>query len=186
MKSKLCLVSINSECWWSSTNEFIAIRKYDHVFAGNGLVAFKDRKQLFEEVIFYSDGRDFLLIVLIHSLRRFQNISAMKTDKHFSTIVGNISRKVVYPWKDFHWSFYRSHLHRIILRGTFIEFRNGLINVSPVGRNWTKEERDAFEAYDLLCLTSDQLLKTETSHSKSNGQRSGREINWHGSRLFHR
>lgn len=31
-------------------------------------------------------------------------------------------------------------------RGTFIEFRNGLINVSPVGRNANGEERDEFEA----------------------------------------
>jgi phosphomannomutase len=27
-------------------------------------------------------------------------------------------------------------------RGTFIEFRNGMINISPIGRNCSKEERD--------------------------------------------
>ena len=37
-------------------------------------------------------------------------------------------------------------------RGTFIEFRNGMLNVSPVGRNCTKEERDQFEAYDQVSL----------------------------------
>jgi phosphomannomutase len=37
-----------------------------------------------------------------------------------------------------------------LFRGTFIEFRNGLINVSPVGRNCTKQERDLFFAYDLV------------------------------------
>lgn len=31
--------------------------------------------------------------------------------------------------------------------GTFIEFRAGMMNVSPVGRNCSQEERDAFEAY---------------------------------------
>lgn len=36
-----------------------------------------------------------------------------------------------------------------IKRGTFIEFRNGMINVSPIGRNCSQEERDAFEEYDL-------------------------------------
>lgn len=36
-----------------------------------------------------------------------------------------------------------------IQRGTFIEFRNGMINVSPIGRNATKEERDDYEKYDL-------------------------------------
>lgn len=34
------------------------------------------------------------------------------------------------------------------MRGTFIEFRNGMINVSPVGRNASKTERDEFEAWD--------------------------------------
>jgi len=36
-----------------------------------------------------------------------------------------------------------------VKRGTFIEFRNGMINVSPVGRNASKDERDAYEKYDL-------------------------------------
>jgi hypothetical protein len=35
-----------------------------------------------------------------------------------------------------------------IKRGTFIEFRNGMLNVSPIGRNCSQEERDAFEVYD--------------------------------------
>lgn len=33
-------------------------------------------------------------------------------------------------------------------RGTFVEFRNGLINISPIGRNCNQEERDEFEAFD--------------------------------------
>jgi phosphomannomutase len=33
-------------------------------------------------------------------------------------------------------------------RGTFIEFRTGMINVSPIGRNCSQEERDEFEEYD--------------------------------------
>ncbi|KAG0709203.1 eukaryotic phosphomannomutase, partial [Suillus ampliporus] len=32
--------------------------------------------------------------------------------------------------------------------GTFVEFRNGMINVSPIGRNATIQERNDFEAYD--------------------------------------
>ncbi|KAK7550671.1 eukaryotic phosphomannomutase [Phyllosticta citricarpa] len=35
-----------------------------------------------------------------------------------------------------------------IKRGTFIEFRNGMINVSPIGRNASVQERHDFEAYD--------------------------------------
>lgn len=33
-------------------------------------------------------------------------------------------------------------------RGTFIEFRNGMINISPIGRNASIAERHEFEAYD--------------------------------------
>lgn len=35
-----------------------------------------------------------------------------------------------------------------IKRGTFIEFRKGLVNVSPVGRNVSNAERDQFDKYD--------------------------------------
>ncbi|KAL3318313.1 Phosphomannomutase 2 [Cichlidogyrus casuarinus] len=33
-------------------------------------------------------------------------------------------------------------------RGTFVEYRNGLINVSPIGRSCSQSERDEFFAYD--------------------------------------
>jgi phosphomannomutase len=33
-------------------------------------------------------------------------------------------------------------------RGTFIEFRNGMMNISPIGRNCSHDERDEFELYD--------------------------------------
>ena len=33
-------------------------------------------------------------------------------------------------------------------RGTFIEYRAGMINISPIGRNCSQEERDEFEQYD--------------------------------------
>lgn len=35
-------------------------------------------------------------------------------------------------------------------RGTFIEFRTGMINVSPIGRNATVEERNEFEEWVFL------------------------------------
>eukprot|EP01035_Chromulina_nebulosa_P017008 gene17008-22510_t len=36
-----------------------------------------------------------------------------------------------------------------VKRGTFIEFRQGMLNVSPIGRNCNREERNAYEEYDL-------------------------------------
>lgn len=35
-----------------------------------------------------------------------------------------------------------------IKRGTFVEFRNGMVNVSPIGRNASNQERLDFSAYD--------------------------------------
>ena len=35
-----------------------------------------------------------------------------------------------------------------VKRGTFIEYRNGMLNVSPIGRACSREERNDFEAWD--------------------------------------
>lgn len=43
---------------------------------------------------------------------------------------------------------YLSDIDIPVRRGTFIEFRNGMINVSPVGRNASTQERNEFEAFD--------------------------------------
>jgi len=37
-----------------------------------------------------------------------------------------------------------------VKRGTFVEFRSGMLNVSPIGRNCSQEERIAFEQYDKI------------------------------------
>lgn len=44
---------------------------------------------------------------------------------------------------------YLADLELPFRRGTFIEFRKGMINVSPVGRNCTTEERNEYEKYDV-------------------------------------
>lgn len=45
------------------------------------------------------------------------------------------------------------------MRGTFIEFRNGMINVSPVGRNASQAERAEYEAWDLKTETRKKLIE---------------------------
>jgi len=35
-----------------------------------------------------------------------------------------------------------------VKRGTFIEFRNGMVNISPIGRNASTAERNEYEKYD--------------------------------------
>jgi phosphomannomutase len=43
---------------------------------------------------------------------------------------------------------YIADLELPVMRGTFVEFRNGMINVSPVGRNASVKERNEYQAYD--------------------------------------
>lgn len=45
-------------------------------------------------------------------------------------------------------------LHPAHFSGTFVEFRTGLINVSPIGRNCSQEERIAFNDYDKVLIHS--------------------------------
>jgi phosphomannomutase len=44
---------------------------------------------------------------------------------------------------------YFGNLDIPVKRGTFIEFRAGMLNVSPIGRNCSREERNEFEKFDL-------------------------------------
>ena len=46
-------------------------------------------------------------------------------------------------------STYISDLNLPIKRGTFVEFRNGLINICPVGRSCSQEQRIQFNQLDL-------------------------------------
>ena len=44
---------------------------------------------------------------------------------------------------------YLSQLDIPVKRGTFLEYRQGMLNISPIGRNCSQAERDEFETFDL-------------------------------------
>jgi len=44
---------------------------------------------------------------------------------------------------------YIAELDIPVKRGTFIEFRSGMLNISPIGRNCSREERNDYEKHDL-------------------------------------
>jgi len=46
-----------------------------------------------------------------------------------------------------------------IKRGTFIEFRSGMINLSPIGRNCSQEEREAYAEYDAKHQIREKIVK---------------------------
>jgi len=54
---------------------------------------------------------------------------------------------------------YIANLDIPVKRGTFIEFRNGMLNVSPIGRNCSQEERDEFERYDKSAGVRAKMVK---------------------------
>ncbi|CEP64961.1 phosphomannomutase SEC53 LALA0_S15e01288g [Lachancea lanzarotensis] len=64
---------------------------------------------------------------------------------------------------------YLSNLELPKRRGTFLEFRNGMINVSPIGRNASTAERNEYEEYDKkhqIRAKFVEALKKEFSHLK--------------------
>lgn len=46
-----------------------------------------------------------------------------------------------------------------IKRGTFVEYRTGMLNVSPIGRNCARNERDDFEKYDKEHKIREKMVK---------------------------
>ncbi len=45
-----------------------------------------------------------------------------------------------------------------VKRGTFIEYRNGMLNVSPIGRACSRPERNAFEAWDKVSKCRETMV----------------------------
>jgi phosphomannomutase len=45
-----------------------------------------------------------------------------------------------------------------VKRGTFIEYRTGMINICPVGRQCTQEERDEFYKFDIKNKTREKMI----------------------------
>ncbi|KAF4505191.1 hypothetical protein G6O67_007166 [Ophiocordyceps sinensis] len=53
---------------------------------------------------------------------------------------------------------YVADLDLPVKRGTFVEFRNGMVNISPIGRNASVQERIEFEAYDKKAKVRDKFV----------------------------
>jgi phosphomannomutase len=85
---------------------------FDYNFAENGLVAYKQGKELAKTSIADHLGNDKIKRIINWVLR------------------------------------YLSEVDIPVKRGTFIEYRSGMMNISPIGRNCSREERNDFEAYD--------------------------------------
>lgn len=54
--------------------------------------------------------------------------------------------------------YYMSTIDIPVKRGNFIEFRNGMINLSPVGRSCSQEEREQFYEYDKIHKVRENMI----------------------------
>ncbi|CAH1160122.1 unnamed protein product [Phaedon cochleariae] len=88
------------------------LNNFDYVYPENGLIQFKNGKEIGRQSIQKFLGEDVLQTLINYVLKYLSNITL--------------------PVK----------------RGTFVEFRAGMLNISPIGRSCSQEERDAFEKYD--------------------------------------
>lgn len=51
-----------------------------------------------------------------------------------------------------------SYTYVPVKRGQFIELRNGMINISPIGRSCSQKERDEFEAWDKIHKVRETII----------------------------
>jgi len=82
-----------------------------------------------------------------------------------STFLGedNIKRIVNWTMK------YLSNIDLPIKRGTFIEFRSGMFNISPIGRNCSRTERNDYEKFDLKHNIRTNMVQAMTEEFKDLG-----------------
>jgi phosphomannomutase len=76
-------------------------------------------------------------------------------EESFSSFLGEETLKdlINFALKEF------SEVDIPIKRGTFIEYRKGMLNMSPIGRNCSQKEREDFYEYDKQHKIRDKLVK---------------------------
>lgn len=77
---------------------------------------------------------------------------------HSTSIVDHIGESVLQNLINYSLK-YMSNLQLPRKRGTFVEFRKGLINLCPVGRSCSQEIRDEFAAYDKVHNIRENFVK---------------------------
>ena len=123
----------------SDMHAFIAkLRKHELIGIVGGSDLVKQVEQLGEELlvtfdyIFSENG--------LMSYRRGELI-------HQQSFVEHVGEKALQQFLNF-VLHYIADLNIPVKRGTFIEFRKGMLNISPIGRNCSQQERVEFERYD--------------------------------------
>ncbi|XP_037016466.2 phosphomannomutase 1 isoform X3 [Artibeus jamaicensis] len=111
------------------------IEKFDYVFAENGTVQYKHGRLLSKQTIQNHLGEELLQDLINFCLRY---MALLRLPKKRPDGAGLNSGPCLLL----------SDSHPITTSGTFIEFRNGMLNISPIGRSCTLEERIEFSELD--------------------------------------
>ncbi|KAG9396343.1 HAD-superfamily hydrolase, subfamily IIB [Carpediemonas membranifera] len=98
----------------------------------------KQKEQLGERFM-----RDFEYVFSENGLVYYKN-NELQHEGSFATALGEDRLQTLMNESMRHFADVRLP----VKRGTFFEYRKGLLNVSPCGRGVSQEERDAFEEYD--------------------------------------
>jgi len=135
----------------SDMHEFLQ-KLRNHVTIGivGGSDLAKQKEQMGEDVIHKTDynfSENGLVAYNNGCLIGKQSIQSYLGEENIKSIVNFAMR-------------YIADLEIPVKRGTFIEFRSGMLNISPIGRNCSKEERNEYEKYDIEHGIRKKMIET--------------------------
>eukprot|EP00127_Corallochytrium_limacisporum_P002914 Clim_evm3s143 gene=Clim_evmTU3s143 len=104
------------------------VNEFKYLFSENGLLAFKEGKQIGEASILDHLGEAGLRKVVDFALKYIADLDIPKK------------------------------------RGTFVEYRKGMLNISPIGRNCSIEEREEFYAWDMDTKVREKMVSAIREH----------------------
>jgi phosphomannomutase len=123
----------------SSMAEFLStVRQHAHIGIVGGSDFHKQQEQIGEDILIAYD-----YVFSENGLVAYHNGNLF----HTQSLVKALGQTNLNTFTSYVLS-YIANLDIPVKTGTFVELRKGMINISPVGRNCTQEQRDEFEQYD--------------------------------------
>lgn len=110
----------------------------------------KQKEQLGEDVLSmfdYTFSENGLVAYKGHKLIAEASITDHLGEQRLQTLINFVLR-------------YIADLDIPIKRGTFVEFRKGMLNISPIGRNCSQKERCEFEEFDKKAKIRERFVET--------------------------
>lgn len=114
------------------------MKDFDFAFPENGLLAFKNGTEIGRQVS--KKNR------MMRKQTLFQNIWHYSAYL-FQSILSHLGEARLQKFINY-TLLCLSQIELPVKRGTFIEFRTGMLNISPIGRSCSRTERNEFEEYD--------------------------------------